>query len=74
MPSPGSTKDVADKLKFSNKTTNLIFYEINYFSLVAINLVLRHIRVVSIVSLVLVSETESFAAVAVLDVAVAHGL
>ena len=60
------------KLKFSNKTTNLIFYEINYFSLVAINLVLRHIRVVSIVSLV--SETESFAAVAVLDVAVAHGL
>ena len=56
------------KLRFSNKTTNIIFYEINYFSLVAINLVLRHIRVVSIVSLV--SETESFAAVAVLDVAV----
>ena len=25
MPSPGSTKDVADKLKFNNKTTNLIF-------------------------------------------------
>ena len=62
------------KLKFSNKTTNLIFYEINYFSSFAINLVLRHIRIVSIVSLALVSETESFAAVAVLDVAAAQGL